>query len=305
MGSVLRVITVDADDTGRTAVAGHLCRQANLELVGAVATLTDAFTLLQAQPVDLLIADLEGLEYPPRMFLAVLAREAPATQVIVRTSSTDRPSDLLRAGARGYVHRRDPLHLMSTALLAVRAGWVYVSPTAQAALTASERLVCEWQLRWQDLDILRLLVHGYALCAIAQALELGEAELHARIDELKRRTNSANRVQLVDWYRRHAAECDGGGRADDGFDEGPAVLTRQENAVLQLLARGVTNRELADELSVAMSTVKYYVGNLLKKLGVSSRHEAVAVARQRGLLDHPPVRFERRRRASVARATVS
>lgn len=55
-------------------------------------------------------------------------------------------------------------------------------------------------------------------------------------------------------------------------------LTEQERRVLHLIADGLTNRQIADEVHLAEKTVKNYVSNLLSKLGMSRRTEAAVFA---------------------------
>lgn len=59
-------------------------------------------------------------------------------------------------------------------------------------------------------------------------------------------------------------------------------LTLREAEILQLIAQGCTNREIAAQLHVSENTVKTHVARILEKAGVASRSEAVAFARQRG-----------------------
>jgi LuxR family maltose regulon positive regulatory protein len=61
-------------------------------------------------------------------------------------------------------------------------------------------------------------------------------------------------------------------------------LSKREFEVLRLLAIGHTNQAVADELIIAVSTVKKHVNNIFGKLGVGSRTQAVIRARELDLL---------------------
>jgi DNA-binding NarL/FixJ family response regulator len=64
----------------------------------------------------------------------------------------------------------------------------------------------------------------------------------------------------------------------------PAGLTARQAEVLQLLADGLPNAAIADELFVSHRTVENHVSAILMKLDVATREAAVATARERGLL---------------------
>nr|WP_051898856.1 response regulator transcription factor [Sciscionella sp. SE31] len=64
----------------------------------------------------------------------------------------------------------------------------------------------------------------------------------------------------------------------------PLALTQKERNVLQLLAHGMRNREIGLQLYVSETTVKFHVRNILRKLAVSSRAEAVYEASKIGLI---------------------
>jgi LuxR family maltose regulon positive regulatory protein len=61
-------------------------------------------------------------------------------------------------------------------------------------------------------------------------------------------------------------------------------LSARELEVLQLLAEGYTNREIAERLYISLSTVKGHISNIIGKLLARNRTEAVARARQLGIL---------------------
>ncbi len=62
------------------------------------------------------------------------------------------------------------------------------------------------------------------------------------------------------------------------------TLTAREREVLELVASGLSNRAIGDELGVSEHTVKFHVRSLLDKLGADTRADAVARAARRGLL---------------------
>jgi DNA-binding NarL/FixJ family response regulator len=61
-------------------------------------------------------------------------------------------------------------------------------------------------------------------------------------------------------------------------------LTRREREVLQMLAAGLANKEIAARLAISDHTVKFHVASILGKLGASTRTEAVSAGIRRGLV---------------------
>lgn len=69
-----------------------------------------------------------------------------------------------------------------------------------------------------------------------------------------------------------------------GFLESVEALTSREREVLQMLAQGLGNKEIAVRLKISEHTVKFHVASILGKLGASTRTEAVSIALRRGLI---------------------
>ena len=63
------------------------------------------------------------------------------------------------------------------------------------------------------------------------------------------------------------------------------ALTERELVVLRAVAEGLSNREIAERLAYAEQTVKLDLTRIYRKLGVSSRTEAMVVAYRRGLIE--------------------
>lgn len=67
--------------------------------------------------------------------------------------------------------------------------------------------------------------------------------------------------------------------------EGHSVeLTSRECEILDLVAQGFTNGDIADQVSLSPDTVKSHLSNIRSKLGASSRSQALAVAMRSGLI---------------------
>lgn len=64
-------------------------------------------------------------------------------------------------------------------------------------------------------------------------------------------------------------------------DGAPSSLTARQQEILQLMERGLSNKQIAGVLDVSLSTVKFHVTGLFRELGVRTRTECVHVARQR------------------------
>lgn len=67
-------------------------------------------------------------------------------------------------------------------------------------------------------------------------------------------------------------------------NEGEPSLSPREKEILQLLAEGYSNKEIAEKLVISPSTVHSHRGNLMDKLGLGNRRDLIQYARKRGLI---------------------
>ncbi len=142
-----------------------------------------------------------------------------------------------------------------------------------------------------------------ALSALAEAVHLGEPEGYIRsfVEE-----GAAMEALLYRLRKRHAkqgptpyldtllAAFQQESKARLPAEESsksqhlPDPLSKRERQVLQLLAQGRSNHEIAQQLVIAYATVKRHVSHILSKLGVTNRVQAVKQAQDLGLLDEQP-----------------
>ncbi|WP_103063390.1 response regulator [Actinomyces qiguomingii] len=87
--------------------------------------------------------------------------------------------------------------------------------------------------------------------------------------------------RMLEMFASHLPE-DGGSFTQE--DARIASLTPREREILTLMAQGLSNSEIADHLVVSATTVKTHVGNVLAKLDVRDRVQAVVVAYETGLM---------------------
>jgi DNA-binding CsgD family transcriptional regulator len=75
---------------------------------------------------------------------------------------------------------------------------------------------------------------------------------------------------------------------DDGRGAARPTLEPSERHVLELVAEGLSNREMAERLGVPVEAVRASLGAIFAKLGASSKLEALLIAVRLGLIRLPP-----------------
>jgi DNA-binding NarL/FixJ family response regulator len=114
---------------------------------------------------------------------------------------------------------------------------------------------------------------GYLLKTI-RAQQLIDMLHAAQRGELTLSPGLANRI--LDEFRRLSTSSSAASTASPSLEP----LTARERQILSLVARGATDREIAQELVISVYTVKAHIRSILNKLHVTSRHQAARLAQQ-------------------------
>jgi len=121
---------------------------------------------------------------------------------------------------------------------------------------------------------------------IDEALQAGAA---AYVIKTARPNALASTIRGVLEHTVPSARWEGATRAKgQATDHEFLVLTPRQGEMLQLVAEGFSNAQIAKMLWVTAQTVKFHLANVYRVLGVSSRTQAVRVAQARGLLSPTP-----------------
>jgi DNA-binding CsgD family transcriptional regulator len=177
-----------------------------------------------------------------------------------------RPKSVLGPEGRGWLARAEAEYQRLLGLNAP-AGWEktlaefgpgFVYESARTQWRLAEALAVSGRPR-EAADVWR--------AAALTAAELRAEPLRAALDDLGRRMGLDAR----------------GGRDAARDGKGPlAALTPRESEVLRLMSRGLSNRQIGEELFISQKTASVHVSNILAKLGAATRTEAAAIARAEG-----------------------
>jgi DNA-binding NarL/FixJ family response regulator len=213
-----RIVLADDHAILREGIRALLEDQSDMAVIGEAADGRRAVELARELKPNVIVMDigmplLNGLEATRQ-----IRHDCPAVAVLVLTmhDNEEYVSQLLSAGAAGYVLKRAASSELVTAIRAVAQGQSYLSPA-----------------------VTKVLIEGYVGRKPAEPAMV------------------------------------------DPFD----TLTAREREVLQLVAEGHTNSEIAQLLSISLKTVKAHRSNLMQKLNLHDRGELIKVAIQRGIIE--------------------
>jgi NarL family two-component system response regulator LiaR len=124
---------------------------------------------------------------------------------------------------------------------------------------------------FQEQELVQQALQAGAISYLLKDVSMGELAEAIRNAHAGRSTLAPEAAQALIQAARHAPE--------ESYD-----LTARELEVLQLLVEGLTNPQIGERLCISVTTARSHVSNILSKLGVSTRAEAVALALRKGLV---------------------
>jgi two-component system, NarL family, nitrate/nitrite response regulator NarL len=151
---------------------------------------------------------------------------------------------------------------------------VATSPLLAEGAIAALQVVAEWEVRAgradDDADAWVLLsdeiiVRGHPRASAQLAADAGAARLRAAVGAVLEGLS----VRETPWWQGDAQH---------------EPLTPRELEVFELLGKGLSNRDIAGVLGISAHTAKYHVGQILAKVGASTRAEAVGEGLRFGLI---------------------
>ena len=191
----------------------------------------------------------------------------------------------------------DPRKTSATAILGAEPSAILFDDLGQSATTIE--LLRE--IREQDKDIVVLMLSISLdpewldqLFSAGASAAISKATAPPTLVTLVRETLDGHIVHRPPPEARAAAG------SDATFEASEMPLTGREAEILQLLASGSTNGEIARRLWVTEQTVKFHVRNIYRKLGVANRTQACHLAHVRGLVSAAPIRAKQRELSAVS-----
>jgi len=195
---------------------------------------------------------------------AITARGLPCRVIILTTFDyDDYVFDAIKAGAVGYLLKDTPAAELAATIRMVHAGESFIQPRV------ATKLLMEYGRRG-------------GLGGMSTGISTGESGAADTPPSPPTGTTTTE-------HRTFGSAPDGDQQAAPGVPnaiegDGPDQLSQREIDVLRLLARGASNRDIAEKLVLAEGTVKNHVSNILIKLHAANRTQAANLARERGLI---------------------
>lgn len=246
----IKVVVADDHSLLREGLANLLRETHHVNVVGEACDGVEAVEQVGRLSPDVILMDLNMPRQDGVTATRIITEEYPLTKVVVLTVS-ESDDDLFAAvlaGAKGYLLKNSRIEDVVRGIEAAAAGEALLSTPIAAKMLDRVR---------QD--------HGNA----------AHSHAHMPVRTCPTCADSPRKRQSP---REIAAALEIAERAIQGRPWMMNELTRREREVLGLLVEGASTKAVADTLCISQPTARHHIDNIISKLGVHSRLEAVAYA---------------------------
>lgn len=202
---MIRVLVVDDHQLVRAGLITLLEAAADIQVAGEAADGRQAIEAAKATSPDVVLMDLSMPVLDGAAATRLLLAELPRTRVVALTSFSDRQrvTDVLAAGATGYVLKDSRPDDLLAAVRAAADGHVPVDPRVAAALLPSQEVPLTEQLSEREKQVLRLVAAGLANKQIARRLGIAEATVKVHTGNIFRRIGVTDRTSAALWAKEN------------------------------------------------------------------------------------------------------
>ena len=202
---MIRVLVVDDHQLVRAGLITLLEAAADIQVAGEAADGRQALEATKAASPDVVLMDLSMPVLDGVAATRLLLAELPRTRVVALTSFSDRQrvTDVLAAGATGYVLKDSRPDDLLAAVRAAADGHVPLDPRVAAALLPSREVPLTEQLSEREKQVLRLVAAGLANKQIARRLGIAEKTVKAHLTSVFQSIGVTDRTQAALWARSH------------------------------------------------------------------------------------------------------
>ena len=291
----ISILLVDDHNLFRSGVRQLLQRETDLQIVAEASDGLEGLKRAKALRPDVILLDLNMPGLSGLETLHLLTQDVPQSQVVILTVSEEGEelAQALQAGAVGYLTKNIEADTLVTAIRKAKRGEPVISESMTVKLVEQFRS----QAAGTEAGAPDALVHGMMPGApggratgggaggtqgSAGGMHGSSAGMQGGAGGMHGGSGGAHGTGSASGTGGFSAPSpEGGGGAESGM--APVRLTAREREIMQCLARGESNKEIARRLDVAESTVKIHVQNIMKKTGLTSRVQIAVYAVENGL----------------------
>lgn len=306
-----KILLVDDHPVFRKGLRVLLDDEKDLRVVGEAGDGREAMEMARKLSPDVVIMDITMPNLDGIGATRGIMAESPDTKIIALSIHGGKRfvENMLSAGAAGYILKDSVPEELVDGVRAVLRGETYMSPEVTGLVVAQyvgllSRVQASGgpaKLTKRELHFVELVGEGCAGEDIAQHLDASEAAVKSLQQRLLKKLDLSSVAELIEYAGAQKWFTGQGGieaALQQAVNSGkkkkvgppkpqPLIepLTNREIDTLDLLAKRLYKKEIADELSVSVETVKTHIKNIFGKLGVSNRREAIDKAKELGILE--------------------